>query len=194
MRPDGTLDEMQVKMVILTCMTSSVASRLEVAVIMDCRARDADEQAAPVRRDFLNDQTTRTEAVLRFERLFAPPDAVAHACEAVEAIKHKPWNNDLIRSTVNKIDKAQDRARGEHGTDRSRRKMLLDVVETCSKLHPLVAKAVGSERSLLVEANNEFEQNRTPNEYVNVLERWENRLIKAARGAGVDCYCILQGL
>ena len=128
--------------------------------------------------------------------LFAPPDAVAHACEAVGAIKHKPWDNGLMRSTASKIDKARDRARGEHGTDRSRRKLLLDAVELCSKLHPLVAKAVCSERSLLVEANNEFEQNRTPNEYVDVLKRWENRLIKAARSVGVDCYCILhaQGL
>ena len=78
--------------------------------------------------------------------------------------------------------------------DRSRRKLLLDAVELCSKLHLLVAKAVGIERSLLVEASNEFEQNRTPNEYVDVLERWVNRLIKAARSVGVDCYCIRQGL
>ena len=114
----------------------------------------------------------------------------------MEAIKHKPWENDRIRSTASKIEKAQDRARGEHGTDRSRRKLqlLLDAVEMCSKLHPLVAKAVGSERSLMVEANNDFEQNRTPNEYVDVLERWENRLIKAAGNVGVDCCCIPQGL
>jgi hypothetical protein len=89
-----------------------------------------------VRRDFMDAGTTWMEALLGFERLFAPPDAVAHACEAVEDIKHKPWNHDLIRSTANKIDKARNRARGEHGTDRSRRKLLLDAVELCSKLHP----------------------------------------------------------
>ena len=77
---------------------------------MDCRARDTDEQAAPVRRDFLNVQTTWMEALLGFERLSAPLDVVAHAYEAVEAIKHKPWDNGLIRSTANKIDKARDRA------------------------------------------------------------------------------------
>ena len=106
------MDEMQVKMVILTCMSSSAAPRLEAAVGMDCRARNADEQAAPVRRDFLDDQTTWMEGLLGFEKLFASPDAVAHACEAVDAIRHKPWDNDLIRSTANKIDKARDRARG----------------------------------------------------------------------------------
>ena len=68
----------------------------------------------------------------------------------------------------------------------------MDAVELCSKLHPKVATSVGSERSLLVEANNEFEQNRSADEYVDVLERWENRLIKAARSVGVDCYCIPQ--
>ena len=159
---------------------------------MDCRPRDADEHAVAVLRDFTDVNTTWMEALLGFERLFAPPDAVAHACEAVEAIKHKPWNHDLIRSTANKIDKARNRARGEHGTDRSRRKLLLDAVELCSKLHPKVAISVGSERSLLVEANNEFEQNRSVDDYVDVLERWENRLIKAARSVGVDCYCIPQ--
>ena len=173
-------------------MTSTIASRLEAALQMDCRARDADEHAPEVRRDFMDAGTTWTEALLGFERLFAPPDAVAHACEAVEAIKHKPWNNDLIRSTANKIERARDRARGEHGTDRSRRKLVLDAVELCSKLHPKVAIAVGSERSLLVEANNEFEQNRSADAYVDVLERWENRLIKAARSVGADCYCIPQ--
>ena len=119
-------------------------SRLEAAVDMDCRARDADEHAQLVRRGFLDGNTTWMEAPLRFERLFAPPDAVAHACEAVEAIKHKPWDNDLdlTRSTANKIDKARNRARGEHGTDRSRRKLLLDMVELCSKLHPLVVELV----------------------------------------------------
>ena len=68
----------------------------------------------------------------------------------------------------------------------------MDALELCSKLHPKVAIAVGSERSLLVEANNEFEQNRSVDEYVDVLERWENRLIKAARSVGADCYCIPQ--
>ena len=141
----GTLDEMQVKMVVLTCMTLSVASRLEILVDMDCRARDVHKSAAPVKRGFLDGNKTWMEALLGLERIFAPPDAVAHACEALDAIKHKPWDNDLIRSTANKIDKARYRARGEHGTDRSRRKLLLDAVELCSKLHPLVAKAVCSE-------------------------------------------------
>ena len=155
LRGDGNLDELQVKMVILTCISSAIASRLEAAVNMDCRARDADSHAVPARRDFIDDQATWQEAPLGFERMLAPPDAVpvAHACEAVlvEAIKHKPWENDLIRSTANKIEKSRARARGEHGTDKSRRKLLLDAVELCSKLHPLVAKVVGSERSLLVE-------------------------------------------
>ena len=35
----------------------------------------------------MDGNTTWMEAPLGFERLFAPPDAVAHACEAVEAIK-----------------------------------------------------------------------------------------------------------
>ena len=104
LRPDNTLDEMQVKMVILTCMTSAVASRLEAAVGKDCRARDADEQTVPVRRDFLDDQTTWMAALLRFERLFAPPDAVAHACEAgggyqTEVMGHRP----------DTLDREQDR-------------------------------------------------------------------------------------
>ena len=47
-RPDGTMDDEQAKMVILTCVTSTVASRLEAAVDMDCRPRDADENAAAV--------------------------------------------------------------------------------------------------------------------------------------------------
>ena len=109
----------------------------------------------------------------------------------------KPWNGDLIRTTANMIEKARDRARGEHGTNRSRRKLLLDAVELCSKLHPLVAKEVGSERSLIVEASNEFEQDRMITECVRVLERWdswENRLIKAALSSNVDCYCVPQGL
>ena len=50
-------------------------------------------------------------------------------------------------------------------------------------------------------ADNNFEQNRTFAEYVQVLERWGNcfyerwgnRLIKAARSGGVDYYSIPQG-
>ena len=52
MLPDGTLDEEQAKMVILTRMSSTVVSRLEAAVGMGRRARDADENAQRVRRDF----------------------------------------------------------------------------------------------------------------------------------------------
>ena len=188
------MDQLAIKMVILTRMSASITSRLEAATGMDCRAREANDQAPPVNRDFMDGATTWQEALLGFEKLFAPPDAVANACEAVETVKHKPWNCDLIRTTANMIEKARDRARGEHGTNRSRRKLLLDAVELCSKLHPLVVKEVGSKRSLLVEASNEFEQDRTFTEYVRVLERWENRLIKAARNVNVDCYCMPQGL
>ena len=91
--PDGTVDDEQAKMVILTCMTSTVASRLEVAVDMDCRPRDADEQchAVPVRRDFLDANTTCMRERHRFlpgadpPRTTAPPirdkdDIVAWVC------------------------------------------------------------------------------------------------------------------
>ena len=53
MRADDTLDEYQAKMAILTCMSSSVASRLEAAVGMDCRERGANEHASQVWRAFL---------------------------------------------------------------------------------------------------------------------------------------------
>ena len=55
MLPDGTMDNEQAKMVILTCVTSTIASRLEAALQMDCRPRDADEHAPAVRRDFMDD-------------------------------------------------------------------------------------------------------------------------------------------
>ena len=115
MLPDGTIDNEQANMVILTCVTSTVASRLEAAVDMDCRPRDADENAAAVRRDFMDANTTWMQALLGFGRLIAPPDAVAHACEAVGGIKHKPWNHDLIRSTANKIDNLGTK-QGKRGT------------------------------------------------------------------------------
>ena len=114
-RQDGTIDDEQAKMVILTCVTSTVASRLEAAIDMDCRPREADEHAVAVRRDFMDPNTTWIQALLGFERLFAPPDAVAHACEAVGGIKHKPWNHDLIRSTANKIDNLGTK-QGKRGT------------------------------------------------------------------------------
>ena len=73
MLPDDTLDELHVKMVILTyaCMASSATPRLEVAANIDCRAREADEHVSLVRREFLDDHTTWTEAPLGFERLYA---------------------------------------------------------------------------------------------------------------------------
>ena len=112
MLPNGDMDQEAIKMLTLTCMSASVASRLEAAAGMDCRARDANAGAAAVIRDFLDAATTWQEALLGFERLLAPPDAVANACEVVEAIKHKPWNGGLIRTTTNMIEKARGRARG----------------------------------------------------------------------------------
>ena len=101
---------------------------------MDCRARGVAEAAAPVLRDFGNPNLTWQEALLGFERLFAPPDAVANACENMEAIKHRPWNGELICTAANLIEKERGRAQGEHATDRARQKILLEAVELCSKL------------------------------------------------------------
>ena len=84
---------------------------------------------------FLDDQTTWMKALLGFGKLFAPPDAVAHACEAAEAIKHKPWDNDLIRSTANKIDKARGRARGYQGSGLRRGVGSTGTISVCFQLN-----------------------------------------------------------